>query len=321
MSRSPWLRSLLEAGGLPASRVERVVARLERIAKRTKTARRRAAMPAIDRERKTVLRARTVMADHLTPFLAKQARGIAEQITSLRASLGKLAKAEGDPPTAEQAAAAARALADDVLAKLDLGDWSSLVPQVQPILLKIADDGITVGFEQLGVTPTAEITEQVNRSATAWASDRAAELVGMRIDDDGNLVENPDAEWAITDGTRALLRGDVVRAIEEGASTDDLAAALEDSYTFSPDRAQTIARTELARADVQGNMTAYRDSGVVGGKEWILGSEHIDDDECDEAAAMGVVPLDDDFGGLGDPPAHPNCVCDVFPVLASDMDD
>jgi hypothetical protein len=115
-----------------------------------------------------------------------------------------------------------------------------------------------------------------------------------------------------------MLRAAVADAIEEGTSTADLAAALEESYAFSEDRAETIARTELARADVEGNLTAYRDSGVVEGKEWILGSEHGDADECDEAAAMGVVPIDDDFGGIGDPPAHPNCACDVLPVLATD---
>ena len=51
-----------------------------------------------------------------------------------------------------------------------------------------------------------------------------------------------------------------------------------------------------------------------GALEWIVGSEHDDDDARDEAVALGMVPLDDDFDGLGDPPAHPRGVCDVVPV-------
>jgi hypothetical protein len=214
-------------------------------------------------------------------------------------------------------AAEAKSVTDELLAQLHLGDWSSLVPELQALLLAVSEDGIRVAFHQLGMVPTADLTEQVNEKAVEWARDRAAELVGMRYNDAGALVENPNAAWTITEATREQLRGDVERAIEDGTSTDELAAQLQTSYAFSEDRADTIARTELAAADVEGNLIAYRDSGVVGGKIWVLGSEHDDNSECEcgDAADMGVVDLDDDFGGIGDPPAHPNCVCDVLPVL------
>lgn len=211
----------------------------------------------------------------------------------------------------------ARALTDEILADLDLSAWATLVPDVQALLLAISEDGIRAAFSQLGLVPTRELTAQVNEDAVAWATARAAELVGMRYTDAGDLVENPNAEWTITDATRELLRTDVVRAIEDGTTTDELSAQLQGAYAFSADRADTIARTELARADIEGNLIAYRDSGVVGGKMTVLGSEHDDASACDcsDAAAMGVVALDDDFGGLGDPPYHPNCVCDLVPVL------
>ena len=245
----------------------------------------------------------------LAPFLQRQARVIAAQLApALPDAAAKLAKADPDP------AALARELVDS----LDLSDWATLVPELQQLLLSIAEDGIRVAFAQVGAVPSAEITEQVNAAALAWARDRAAELVGMRYDDNGDLVENPNAEWTITEATRDAIQGDVARAIEEGTSADDLADQLAESYGFSDARAETIARTELAMADIQGNMITYRDSGVVGGKQVILGSEHDDTSDCvcAEAAAMGVVDIDDDFGGLGDPPYHPNCVCDLVPVLA-----
>jgi len=82
-----------------------------------------------------------------------------------------------------------------------------------------------------------------------------------------------------------------------------------------------IARTETIRADCQGNLAAYKNSGLVSGKKWILGSEHTGDDECNDNAAEGEIPLDQDFSS-GDeaPPAHPNCVCDFVPAGIEGVD-
>lgn len=227
------------------------------------------------------------------------------------------------PGLAKMSAAEALALATEIAQRLDLSDWATIVPEIEQILLDVTEDGMAAAFDQIGVTMGVS-TDQVNEDAVAFARERAAELVGMAYNADGDLVENPNAEWAITDSTRDMLRGDITTAIEEGTSTDDLADQLADSYAFSEARAETIARTEVAQADVEGNLQAYQDSGVVEGKEWILGSEHPDIGcECEDAADMGVVPLDNDFGGIGDPPAHPNCECDVLPVLmeADESDD
>ena len=206
-----------------------------------------------------------------------------------------------------------------ILDALDFSEWSSVADGAAKVLAAMAQDGGSAGLFQIGVS-SEDITDQVNAIALSWAKARAAEMVGMKLDDNGVLVANPNAIWAITESTRDMLRSDVGTAIEEGLSAADLADALEARYAFSSSRAETIARTEIAKADVQGNLIAYQRSGVVSGKEVVLGSEHAEPDECDEAADMGVVPLDDDFGGNGDPPFHPNCVCDILPVLAGDDD-
>jgi SPP1 gp7 family putative phage head morphogenesis protein len=78
-----------------------------------------------------------------------------------------------------------------------------------------------------------------------------------------------------------------------------------------------IARTETAKADVEGNIEAYKQSGVVSGKQWITGAGCCD--LCDELDGT-IVEIDEDFpneGGSG-PPLHPNCRCDVLPVLTED---
>ena len=189
-----------------------------------------------------------------------------------------------------------------ILEQLHL-DWGELAPEIQQVIIRIATDGVSVAFDQVDVSPGIDMLQQANERAIAYAKERAGELVSM-----------------IAESTRDMLRSDVTTAVEVGMSGEDLADALEARYAFSGDRAETIARTELAMADVQGNLAAWTASGVVAGKEWVLGSEHLDMDECDDAAALGVVGLDDDFGGLGDPPAHPNCVCDVLPVLSDESD-
>jgi hypothetical protein len=264
----------------------------------------RSGVQLIDRNRHAVELERITLTTLLRTFLENQPAKIAAQITE---AIGNAEKADKPKKKA----------VDRILSAVDLSDWVEIVPDAERIIVHVAQDGGGEALSQVGVNDGG-ITEQVNEDALDWAHARAAELVGMEYDEDGNLVPNADAEWAITDSTREMLRSDVETAMEDGMSTDDLAQALSGRYAFSGARAETIARTELARADVQGNMIAYKQSGVVSGKEWLLGSEHVDSDECDDAEAMGVVPLDSDFGGIGDPPAHPNCVCDVAPVLAGD---
>lgn len=269
----------------------------------------------INRSRATVVAAREDAQRTLTTFLAGQAPDMAAQITTARDATVKLARVMKADGSAEPVPTADPDDVEAIARSLDFSSWADLVQRLGPSLVSVSQDGITAAFDQIDVKPTSDIVNPVNQDAVDYARDRSADLVGMRFDDDGNLIQNPDASFAITESTRQMLRGDIARAIESGTSTADLATELAAAYAFSAARAEMIARTEIANADVQGNLMAYRGSGVVSGKRWLLGSEHDEPDECDDAADMGVVPLDDDFGGIGDPPAHPNCVCDISPVL------
>lgn len=160
--------------------------------------------------------------------------------------------------------------------------------------------------------------ELANEDAIEYANTRAAELVGKKVDEDGSVVDNPNSAYSIEDSTREMIRGDVAQAMEEGLSNDELADMLAENYAFSDARAETIARTETATADTQGNLALYTRSGQVDQKEWITGAGC-----CDECAAIDgeVVPLDAEFSiGVDAAPAHPNCRCDFLPIL-SDEDD
>lgn len=202
-----------------------------------------------------------------------------------------------------------------LLAKLDLAPMEDLPDGVQRILEDMAKDGAHAALLQVGSEGFEDLVKLVNDQAVEWAAQRAAELVGMRRLPDGTLIENPDAEWAIDESTRDGIRSEVTQALEEGWSNDRLAKELSDSFAFSEERADTIARTEIAYADAASHQIAWQDAGVTG-KQWLRSNEGYECDICEGNAQDGVIPLDDTFSsGDAEEPAHPNCECVVVPVV------
>ena len=85
---------------------------------------------------------------------------------------------------------------------------------------------------------------------------------------------------------------------------------------FDDGRAERIAQWELVNAHAQSNQIAWRASGMVQGKQWIMSEAHGEEDDCDDNADAGVIDLDADFpSGHGTNPAHPACLCDVVAIL------
>lgn len=234
----------------------------------------------------------------------------------------KIGKKEVQALIAEQLTkvdAEAEAHAKRILAQLKLDGWAFMMDPSADLLAEIVKDGAFQALLQIGLSEE-DMTAKISTLAMKYAKDRAAEMVGKKWVE-GELIDNPNAKWQIAESTRDMLRSDVTKAIEEGWSPNKLKNAIADNYAFSYDRAETIARTEITNADIQGNMIAYKESGVVTGKSWILGSEHDDDDECDQNADAGVIPLDEAFpSGDTEPLAHPKCVCDLMPEVM-DMED
>ena len=140
----------------------------------------------------------------------------------------------------------------------------------------------------------------VNEQAVEWAKEES-----------GKLIKE------ITETTLDMVRGHVEKALTDGLSTSDLADLLTDSEAFSDSRADMIARTELAFANVEGTREAYKESGVVSGITWQVS----EDDTCDECMEKS-----DKEGTLEDgvdgefPPLHPNCRCDIMPILDTESE-
>ena len=259
----------------------------------TSTKLQKKAIKPINRQRKSVVKLQAKIQKTVTKFLAAQVQPVAKQLHAVM------------PESAEKLEKMSREEALAMLQELNL-DWHELGDDLEAVLEAIAQDGAVAALAQIGVAATSDIVDQVNEKAVAWAEEHAAQLVK-----------------GLEETTLKAIRGDLAASIELGMSVDEIAAVLEKDYAFSEARAELIAQTERAFADVAGNMAAYRESGVVQGKEWVLGSEHPDglDCNCEDNADAGVIGLDDAFPGGDDaPPDHPNCVCDVLPVVGEDTE-
>jgi hypothetical protein len=211
---------------------------------------------------------------------------------------------------------------ESIIDQLDTQDLAiGFADGVQPVLRDAFMEGALDGHEAIDFPSTKDSLTFLNKQALKNAQERAAELVGMRWDEEGGeFLPNPNAAWAITETTRENLRKLVEQSVNEGWGATELRQHILDSESFSESRAQMIARTELASAYVNGEMDAWRDSGVVTGKEAVMADSHPQVDECDEAAEAGVIGLDEAFpSGDMNPPFHPNCLCDVLPVTAEKM--
>lgn len=211
-----------------------------------------------------------------------------------------------------------RERARELASQIDL-DWSDLVDDVEPRLAEVAVAAGMGALDQVdGLTEVA--MKAMRKRAEEWAHDRAAEMVGMKWVDD-ELVPNPNAKWQITETTRDALRSLTEDALEEGWSAQRLADEMESAASFGSDRAFMVARTEMAKADSEGAMIGYKESGLVSGKEWQTAEDDKVSPECVECQEAGVIPLDQAFpSGVMSPPNHPNCRCVVLPVLPRGLD-
>jgi len=90
-----------------------------------------------------------------------------------------------------------------------------------------------------------------------------------------------------------------------------------DAMLYDPERALTIAQTEMSRAVSVANRELYTETGVEL-VEWLIADPC---DLCQENADVSPIRIDDTFpSGDTEPPAHPNCVCDLAPYVTDTRD-
>lgn len=160
---------------------------------------------------------------------------------------------------------------------------------------------------------------------------------GVEILIDWDVVNEDALHWLNTHGLRWLAkindttRRQVVGAIDSWVRSGEHMSVLEQRLLpiLGPGRAERIAVTEVTRMYAEGNLAAWRSTGVVGGKRWQTG---MDDLVCPICAPLQgkIVGLTDGWtmdesgnvvGGLGllAPPAHTRCRCYLLPVVDEDL--
>ena len=144
----------------------------------------------------------------------------------------------------------------------------------------------------------------------------------------------PKLSRKVTATVRDELRAALTAHIDEGGSPDRLSAVLQEKIAGLSDvSADRIARTESARAYTSGNINAWEDTGLVIGKRWQVSADACEFCKAVGAAANETIGLRTpffkqgssmtvgdqtmvfDYSDVDAPPLHPNCECNVEPVL------
>ncbi len=109
----------------------------------------------------------------------------------------------------------------------------------------------------------------------------------------------------------------LARGLENGWTPSDIKEEIADTIDDDNDRALTIAQTEMSRAVTAASRQLYEESGVEL-VEWLVADPC---DICQENADVSPIRIDDTFpSGDTEPPAHPNCVCDLAPYVTDTRD-
>lgn len=221
----------------------------------------------------------------LTKFLKEQGKKLAAAVSS---AYGKATKAD-DPESK----------AETIIEAAEFGEWDVVAEALHDNLGGALEQTAQIILGKLDVVDDSAF-DLVNERSVAYADSTAAELV-----------------TEISEATRDRLRELVTQAVEDAQGVNELAAAIEDDYMFSADRAETIARTEIGNAHMSGALEGAKASGLDLKKSIIRGGQDYDCDICGDNEDAGELELGEIFpSGDESPLFHPNCECTmVFSVM------
>jgi hypothetical protein len=167
----------------------------------------------------------------------------------------------------------------------------------------------------LGVRKAAPNPKQLRRAiGINWSTWKPGNRAAAR------LVAPPNGLKRLLDARGLKLEGitrttldrigtSLAMGLKQGLSRRDMAREINDILD-DPERSLMIAGTESANAVVQASRELYRDSGVEM-VEWLVADPC---DDCQENYDQSPIPIDEEWRN-GDPPVHPNCMCDIAPYV------
>jgi SPP1 gp7 family putative phage head morphogenesis protein len=118
----------------------------------------------------------------------------------------------------------------------------------------------------------------------------------------------------LNDTTLIAVKNIIKEGLTDGSTIQEIADRINASPEFSPVRSTMIARTETANSYINGEIVAWKQSGVVDRKQWISSPG-----ACDICKALNgkQVGLDEKFGeGWFNSLPHPSCRCDNLAILS-----
>jgi len=171
-----------------------------------------------------------------------------------------------------------------------------------------ADAGEVIYKRPIGISETSAAVQRAAREQVAM-------LVGKKVDKSGRVVDNPRADYQISNKTRQDIRESINTSLSLGETIESAKIRLSKTIN-NPKRAEIIAQTESVNAYQIGLKTFGEESGAVG-KEWLSLN---DDDECGDNANAGIIDLNDSFpSGDKEPAAHPRCRCSLRLVYPEEI--
>lgn len=119
--------------------------------------------------------------------------------------------------------------------------------------------------------------------------------------------------WDNTERLAETLNEKLIECVVTGKKSTELKNILQDRFNVSYSRAEALVRTEIAHIQVQAASKRYEDYGldyyeILGREEHEIG--------CDCKKMHGKkFKLSEMRIGVNAPPFHPNCRCDIMPVI------
>jgi hypothetical protein len=243
----------------------------------------------------------------LQRFLKAQSLRVAADVRAEYSKAQKLRKAEGDEgDTTERDTA--RALA--ILAAIQW-QYPDLFAALKPYLQTAAEEGAKTGAYQLAANAGSSLTEILETAvarARDAAADRAAQLVGMDLGDDGTLAVSADPFWAMSTTAQTDVLASIRQAITEDWTPAQLEAVVQAATVFSDDHAEMIGDNEVVRQSAGGHLIAWLVDKQILEHRWdvVAGCCSV----CLGFHDQGSVPVGHEFApGITAPGAHPFCRC------------
>jgi HK97 family phage portal protein len=244
----------------------------------------------------------------------------------VKAVLERIAKQ--DAPTQE--------LAAEVQSLLESKKWrKDIVDALRPYLEDSLAAGIILGKTTLEKMKALPVNfDKHGEDLKAYARTESIRLAN-RAADSTNRWTAVKFSKVIGDG---VANGETIPEIAERVKT--WAIKDGDAERATTRRALTIARTEAQRASRRAEVEAWKASGVVSGKTWLLAPDPCEFCEAaSDAFSKNAVGLEDSFYGEGSeiigkdggvmvadyeaidgPPLHPNCRCALQPRLDDEFE-